>query len=643
MQLTLRPSDLDDFASIPARWREEARAWMRGLEQLKAGLLTKAELCTLMGVSRNTLKRKIDRVTAHGWRGLIPDYKPPAGLPPAFIQHWQRLVESYQRKTRPAWRALLRQWHAREPIPGYAGHPGWPNLPHGWSERNLYNHVPTKLELTAMRHGLGRAIARHAPKVLSTRVGTWHLSHIVWDDVKIDAMAHMLKQQQLIPVLQIGALDLHSGCRFHYGTRPQLRRETDGKKDGLKESDMRLALAAQLHLYGISPRGTTMVVEHGTAAIRDRVRDVLRHAFGDLIQFSDSGITGKAQLLPGLEGRGGGNFRHKACLESLHNLIHNELACLPAQTGHDRDEPEQLHGIRNELKQLWRIAQTLPEHVVAKLKYPALEYHSEFLPVLHATLETINCRTDHQNEGWEALGYLIREYRLTLGSNDWTPEPELAPALVPAMRQMIIAEPSLMRVRRLSPREVFERNRHEIQRVPASVIADILYQDLAHARQCKDGYFEVKDQEISPEPIFYHSRVITADGSQIELRDRETYEIIVNPFDPSQAWVYSGRAKQGSFLGLAARVQRAGRADPDATADAVRRAKARLAEQLRPARERNAHIPAAIIDRTNHNARVIAAHRQAGADETARANTLLAVAAAQPTPHRIADDEEPNW
>jgi hypothetical protein len=642
MHLTLRPSDLDDFASIPARWREEARAWIRGLEQLKAGLLTKAELCTLMGASRQTVDRKIKAATEHGWRGLVPSYKPAAGLPPEFIEHWRRLVESYQRKTRPAWRALLRQWHAREPIPGYAGHPGWPNLPTGWTERNLYRQVPTKLELTAMRHGLGRAIARHAPKVLSTRVGTWHLSHILWDDVWLDAMAHMLQQRQLVRVLQIGALDLHSGCRFHYGTRPQLRRETDGKKDGLKEADMRFALAAQLHQFGISPRGTTMIVEHGTAAIRDRVRDVLRCSFGDLIQISDSGITGKLQAVAGLEGRGGGNFRHKAALESLHNLMHNELAALPAQTGHDRDEPEMLHGLRREHEQLWRIAHTLPEHVVSMLKFPALEYHSQFLPVLRAVLEAINARTDHDLEGWEALGYITREYRLTLGSDDWTPEQDLAPALVPAMRHMIIAEPALMRVRKLSPREVFDRNREQTQPVPPSVIADILYQDLARARQCRDGYFEFADQELSPEAMHFESRVTTADGSQIELRDRETYEIIVNPFDPSQAWVYSGRAKQGSFLGLAARVQRASRADPDATAAAVRRAKARLADQIRPARERHTHIAGAIIDRTNHNARVLAAHRQAGADLTARANTLLA-AAAKPTPQPTADDEEPNW
>lgn len=640
MQITLHPSDLDDFASIPARWREEARAWMRALEQLKTGLLTKTEVCRLMGASRQTVDRKIRAATDLGWRGLVPNYKPASGLPPEFLDHWRRLVESYQRKTRPAWRALLRQWHAREPIPGYAGHPGWPNLPTGWTERNLYRQIPTKLELTAMRHGLGRAIARHAPKVLSTRVGTWHLSHILWDDVWLDAMAHMLQQRQLVRVLQIGALDLHSGCRFHFGTRPQLRRDSDGKKDGLKESDMRFALAAQLHQYGLSPRGTTMIVEHGTAAIRDRVRDILRAAHGDLIQFSDSGITGKLQAVAGLEGRGGGNFRHKAALESLHNLMHNELAALPAQTGHDRDEPEMLHGLRRESEQLWRIAQSLPEHVVSMLKFPALEYHSQFLPVLRSVLEAINCRTDHELEGWEALGYIAREYRLTLDSADWTPEHQLAPALVPAMRTMIQHEPALMRVRRLSPREVFDRHRDQAQPVPASVIADILYQDLARARQCRDGYFEFQDIELSPEPMHFESRVTTADGSQVELRDRETYELIVNPFDPSQAWVYSGRAKQGSFLGLASRVHRVSRADRHATEAALGRAKQRLTEQLENVRDRNLHRTREITDRTNHNAAVIAAHRKAGADDTTRANQLLATAAAVP---QRTDDDEPAW
>lgn len=633
--MTLIPThELDTFASLPARWRDEVRAWMTAIKHYNDGHLTKAQLMQSMHASRQTVDRKLKAFADHGWRGLAPNYRGRQGLPAEFVQYWKSLCESYQRKTKPAVRELYRRWQRREIIPGYEGHPGWPNLPDGWNERTLYRYAPTPLELTALRHGLGRAVAKHAPKVLSTRVGTWHLSHIVWDDVWLDAMAHMLGNPALIRVLQIGALDLHSGCRFHYGTKPQLRRE-DNSRISLNEADMRLALAAQLHQFGLSPRGTTYVIEHGTATIRDRVRDILTHAFPGIVSFSESGITGKFQALAGLgQGQGGGNFRHKAALESLHNLIHNELAALPAQTGHDRDEPEFLAGIKREHEFLYKLAKGLGPEMLNQLKFPALEYHTQFLPILHRTLELINQRTDHQLEGWEKLGYLAREYRLSPATDTWTPEHDLTPALIPAMRQLIQHDPDCVRVRKLSPREVFDRNHHHgTLTVPTGVIADILYQDLAKPVPVRQGYLRIQDRELSPEPMHFEARVTSPDGRESELREGETYEVVVNPFDPRQAWVYSGRARQGSFMGLANLVQRASRADHEATQDAHKRASQRLADLLTETRARNAHKTREATARHTHNERVAKGIRQARNDFQQAAIDALDAS--------LADDDSP--
>jgi len=54
----------------------------------------------------------------------------------------------------------------------------------------------------------------------------------------------------------------------------------------------RYVLAAHLHLDGYSPRGTTMVAEHGTAAIREKIARALHDLTKGLIVLSESGMTG---------------------------------------------------------------------------------------------------------------------------------------------------------------------------------------------------------------------------------------------------------------------------------------------------------------------------------------------------------------
>lgn len=618
MQLALQPADLDEFAKLPVKWRTKIDLELRVLRQLDAGQITKAEAMAQLQVSRSTVDRKLADLREAGWRGLVRDYKGGTPLPGDFVDFWKTLVESNQRKTAPAIRKLYRLWRDRHPIPGYAGHPGWPNLPAGWDARTLRRHQPSKLEMAALRHGLGRATSLHAPKVLSTRKGLWHLSHIVWDDVWLDFKAcHLLTQRDPCRVLQIGALDLLSGSRFHWGQRPQLLR-ANGTRESLSEADMRFALAAQLHNYGISARGTTMVVEHGTAAIRDNVRDILARAFGDLIRIEDSGMTGKLQAIAGMgDGKGGGgNFRHKAALEGLHNLLHNELAFLPGQTGHGRDEPEFLGVLEREHKQLCLLAERVDPSIMSTFLRPFLEYHSEMVPTVDAILRAINERTDHRNQGWAECGFITRDYRLHAESSEWLPESKLM-LMPPMARAAIIAaakeDPRCLRPRNLSPAEVFEKGRRsgEVLQVPLPVIAEILYIDLAKPRKAARGMFEFQDKTLSPEPLTFEARIMRTDGSEEELRDGETYDLVVNPYDPGlaagagSAFVFSATRQRGAFLGIAKRVQRHCRADPEASLEAFKRQKKRLADLLADTRRRNVGRTLAITDRMRHNADVV--------------------------------------
>ena len=630
MELTFQPAELNEFAAtVPAKWRARFDTQSKLFTALHNGQTTKAEVCATLGIDIATLNRKIAKVKEHGWRGLIPNYKAPVRLCDDFTNYWKALQESFQRCTAPAYRELCRRWRDREPIPGYAGHPGWPDLPPGWDSRNLYRYQSSKLELTALRHGMGRATLLHGIKTHSTRVGLWHLSHIMSDDVKLDFKGHLGTSRKMIVPLQMGMLDLLSGDRFVHGTKPQIWRK-DGTREGLNESDMRFLLASQLYNHGISSRGTTYILEHGTATMRSQEVDILKRAFGGLVKFEFSGMIGKVQAIAGMsDGKGGGgNPFFKAALESLHNYMHNELAALPAQTGHDRDEPEFLSVIEREHEQIWKLAQRLPEEVRDLLRYPTPEFHSQLVPAINGMLAVINQRTEHRLEGWEQCGFVTKAYRLAAGSNEWKNEAELM-QMLPAVKQayLIMAETDkrCFQPRRLSPQEVFNAGVRsgEIIKPPQGVIAEILYRDLARARECKDGYFSFEDAEICNGELRYESRVMMPDGKEFELPDREKFEVVVNPFDPSVLWVYQATRNRGGFLGIAKRDQRISRADVHAANRKHGRVNERMTELMASVKKRHSNRTTEATERKLHNMGVAAAAQRTQNERTKQATAAL--------------------
>lgn len=639
MQLALQTPDHDLISGLPAKWRDVVTARVLTLQQFGRGLLTKPQAMQRMEVSRPTFDRLVNGVKHIGWRALVPQYKGvgqeiTTKTPPEFLEFWKMLVEKNQRCTAPAYRKLLIFWRERSPfkvgeteyshIPGYEGWPGWPNLPASWNKRTLYRKQPKKLELEAMRNGLGKARQKYGPKVLGTRVGLWHLSHIMFDDVKLDVKMHLAESKKLVVPLQLGALDLLSGNRFEYGMKPQLYR-ADGTKESLNEGDMRFLLCAVLR-GGISARGTTMVVEHGTAAIRPMVRDILTRAFGELIKFEDSGMLGDIQAIAGMyDGRGArGNPNHKAALESLHNLIHNETGFLPAQTGHNRDAPEFLGVLEREHEDLFRLTRHLPPATRALLKHRTPEYHTQGVPLIRGIMDAINRREDHNLEGWLELGFMTKRYRMLPESAEWVPEGRLLELPAPvrgAYLAMADADARCWERKKLSPFEAFEHGRQnsEIIRVPDSVIAEILYQDLAVPRRVHEageysGLFAWQDQELTVSELIFEGRVRTPQGHELPLARGETYECVLNPFDTSCLWVFSAMKQRGSFLGVAQRSQRVCRVDAEAKKEQWKRASHDLKAVLDPMRQRHAGTTDAEIRRLKHNRRVITDFEQAKSD-----------------------------
>jgi hypothetical protein len=663
MQLSLQTPDHDLISGLPAKWRQVVTARVLTLQQFSRGALTKQDAMQRMEVSRPTFDRLVANVRNIGWKALVPQYKGVGQVittktPPEFLEFWRMLVEKNQRCTAPAYRKLLVIWRERSPfvigeesfehVPGYAGWPGWPNLPAAWNKRTLYRKMPKKLELESMRQGLGKARQKFGPKVLGTRVGLWHLSHIMFDDVKLDVKMHLADSRKLVVPLQLGALDLLSGCRFEYGMKPQLYR-ADGTKEGLNEGDMRFLLCAVLRGQGISSRGTTMVVEHGTAAIRGPVRDILKRAFGDLISFEDSGMLGDIQAIAGMyDGRGArGNPNHKAALESLHNLIHNETGFMVAQTGHNRDAPEFLGVLEREHEDLFRLTRHLPPETRALLKHRTPEYHTQGVPLIRGILDAVNKRDDHELEGWLELGFMSKRYRLMPESAEWVHEGQLLtlpPPVRGAYLTMADADARCWERNKLSPFEAFEigRQNSEIVRVPDSVIAEILYQDLAVARRVHEsgefaGMFAWEDQDLTVSELAFEGRVRTPQGHDQPLTRGEVYECVLNPFDPSCLWVFSSARQRGSFLGVAPRAQRICRSDLEAKKLQWKRASHELKEALDPQRKRHAGTTDAEIRRLKHNRKVMTDFQ--GREEDSRCEAITDLAAARSSfPVTPADD-----
>lgn len=599
------PSSDNLFASLPAPVRDDIRHWVTAFRSVPLQRpigRSLDQIARLVGTSPKTVRRKYDALRSGGdWRVFLDHRRITAReartKDPRFQAFLKKLFEDHKRSSASAIAELYTLWRRRADIPGYEGHPGWPNLPEGWSERNLYRHQPTKPELVALR--IGRTAAKAGfSQTFSTRVGLWVGSHIMFDDLWHDSFVRVGERGAVGRVMELDALDVFSGCKIAWGCKPRLpKKDNPAQMEGLKERNMRLLLAGLLFSRGYSPRGTVLMAEHGTAAIRDRAEQILadatrQHDGTPLITVKRSGITGEEQVvLDGWRGSAKGNPAFKAPLESLRNLIHNRLDALPGQTGPDRDRrPEILDATLAYQQDLLALAERLPAHRRELLVHPLLEYHSEFLPLLGDFYGVLNQRTDHKLQGWAELGFLSTDYRLAPSSDAWlTPRdlqtlPEDSRAILHGLAR---SQPEIYsRTRRLSPQEVFDRSSSDLIRIGPDVVCDLLLQDLGREEKVKGSYFRFTDSEIAPEELIYEARIICPGATrEQELPSGERYLVFVNPFFPDTLFVCNARQQ---FLGLARRVLRVCGLDEAALRRSWGRSAQRDADRLEPARLRHA-------------------------------------------------------
>jgi hypothetical protein len=678
MLINLPDPDSQTYRSIPAEARQTVRDWLDAFQSVpREKPIGKwiQKVAQVIDRSPATVRRKYDEYRrTQSWTVFIPKHKVPKSAleirtrHQTFRTHLATLAENHQRNSKAAIRKLKRAWKNRETIPAYEDFQGWPTFPDGWSDRNLARIIQDecdKRSLQALRHGTSSKTNYLLPHVHLTRVGLYPGAVYQIDDVWHDNFVTLGYDPNPVRVLELGVLDLFSGCRFHWGSKPRVK--VDGKHENLKEKEMRFFLAAFLLQYGYSDRGTQLMVEHGTAAVRQDVERILYDDTGGKITTVRQPIEGGQQALnnywPGSEG---GNFRAKAALESLHNLMHNDLADLRLQTGKNKDSrpvitDRQLTYISRIVKD---VAKVNPEAVKA-LQLPSMDFHRDFVPFLNDYYRHgLNARTDHRLEGWAELGHLVTEYTMLPGSDQFlTGEQFLA---LPEVSRQLLTESArnqpeqFTRKRNLSPAEVFYPAASKLRKIQPHTLCDILSQDLAREVTVRGSFIEFQDKDIAPEPLIYKSQLLTIEGTLRELRSGEKLNAFANPFAPR--WLFVTDAK-GTCLGQCELVKKVGHLDHEGIQKAAGEKRARIADILEPSRQRHASEVAQTNHMREHNRRVLEGEetdphlrRVAGAEqaqvtrrgnrvdhhaETIRSDHDLAEAfTAAPVPEPPEDDEE---
>lgn len=614
--MNLTTTDLTDFLLLPETVRTEVESWhSRFQTQITPPIQRALEgIAQSMGSTYSTARRKYDAWRKSGWRGLINRSKvreTGGALNPEFIDFWKKLCEQNGRKCYPAYREFVRRFKSGDPIPGLEPNVPRGSLPLGFSYDNLMRHAPTKFELTASRIGRSAA-APFRPKLLTTRVGLHVGQYLVFDDLWHDFKVVSMAQRRAMRLLQLHAHDLFSGCQFARGLKARMEDPETGKSVNLNQDEMLFLVAHVLSAFGYYREGCVLMVEHGTAAIPEWLEKLLFDLTNGLVTVDRSGIEGASSFAGQYAGRGKGNFRFKAALESLGNLIHNETANLlnvPGQTGSNSriNAPEELAGREKHNDALaLAIVDLAKSHspLASKLRLPFLEVNYAKW-VVEEIMERINQRTVHDLEGWEQCGLTTFDFQI--------PGLPLIPSSayenLPADHKARIDAVSEPVPRKMSPREVFDAGRSDLVRFRPEQTAYLLKD--RHGREVSVGndyMITFEDSAISPEPLRYKAH---------HFPPGEKFLAVVNPWAPEDLHLFDVR---GRWVGQVETWQRIRRDDVAALHRQMGESAKVEKELLAPLAARGAELTAKRLEDSRHNIGAIkgTAAKQAAASADAQ-------------------------
>jgi hypothetical protein len=131
-------------------------------------------------------------------------------------------------------------------------------------------------------------------------------------------------------------------------------------------------------------------------------------------------------------------------------------------------------------------------------------------------------------------------------------------------------------------------------------LPDLLGPDFGVTRKVRDGYIEIKDQEIDPDPM--HFNAVTSDGHI--LRNGDDFLTYLNPFKPNKLILTDPR--DNKYIGEIPRQNIPSWADAEAVRKELGAARHELAERLKPLNTRHADRTRKRAEDTAHNTAIIA-------------------------------------
>jgi hypothetical protein len=400
------------------------------------------------------------------------------------------------------------------------------------------------------------AARQFAPPVYSTRVGLGCGQLYQFDDVWHDVVVAIPGiNRKLMRPLEFCCIDVASTHKIGYGIKAQIQRE-DGTREGLGKALFKSVIVNILTTVGYHPDGCVFVIELGTASLSPAEQEMITSLTDGKVTFRTSEPLGVQVLKGTLLGKGHGNFRAKALIESSHRLPHYAAAALPAQTGGNArvDAPEQLYGVEQYAERVLKAWERVPEDTRNQLWFAGALTIEQYKVVLRELYGAIYGRTDHKIEGWEENGWMAYEWSVD-GKSGWMQCRDI-PRLAETMQDVAkraYSTPGLTRTRRLSPMEVWEKGNGCLVRLPLWSLVDFLGDECFRTVKVGDnGLFEFQDRDLlgSPRKVRFLNIAQCPDGTAVQLVGGAEYGLYVIPQDTTRAVVVD--AKTRAVIGMVA-------------------------------------------------------------------------------------------
>jgi hypothetical protein len=652
-----RPDD-DDFNGLPATERTAILTRLEICKRiLSAGNFSAAVRAEasrpgqagVPGMSEERLRKMAMAFRkSHGsWRGLwnkrnTPSPEDRCSLPFKFRQFVAALRTRYQREggDAAAFRQLKRIWRFRtaeidlqingkqikagQVIPAIPGYNDWPaedkhtEEPRGWSYDNLSDCCkPDQFTTAVLRIGRS-AGAEFRPKVSTTREGLKYAQLYYFDDQQYDVHVNYegVARKAMRP-WGLDCLEALSACHVANLLKPNLYDDVEKVKQRIRQVDMIWFALHVLMTEGYrTDTGTILAGELGTANLPKVIADALKAATDGKVTFDGGGTEGAPPFAGMFEGKGGGNPRHKAPLESIRNLVRNEMSALPGATGLNRDASPETNvpdkgGTFKYNTTLLKALEALPEEQRKRLQFPFMDYHQFCQLALYFT-SVIDKRDDHDLKHWHSCGFVLEAWRMDVGQ-PWRSMDDFL-ALPPDQRAILTAlfesRPELKGVKRLSPWQVRQALRRDpaIKKLSPAVLPEILGLEGEHSRQVfvtKENQIVIRDREIDPEPMVFDACVRSRfDSDEWLPRGMEFFAFLdhisgrLHLFDKRDA-------KRGAFVGTCTINEDASLANRDALARACGKVAHIEAEFLSRAAKAGNEIARRNVEMRQNNVEVI--------------------------------------